>query len=116
MPIPAGLGARPPNQRTAAFAAQSYTDTVSGHEYYATSTDGKFAGTATGSLPGTWNADVQHTTLCISCSTTATITGGSFIMIATSEPFPLEINEEGYTPPFAYTWVGEGTIEFSKGK
>jgi hypothetical protein len=37
-------------------------------------------------------------------------------MIATSEPFPLEISPEGYTPPFAYTWVGEGTLTFSKGK
>ena len=46
----------------------------------------------------------------------ATITGGSFIMIATSEPFPLDISPEGYTPPFAYTWVGEGTLEFAKGK
>ena len=46
----------------------------------------------------------------------ATVTGGSFIMIATSEPFPLEISPEGYTPPFAYTWVGEGTLEFAKGK
>ena len=44
----------------------------------------------------------------------ATITGGSFIMIATSEPFPLEISPDGYTPPFAYTWVGEGTLTFGK--
>jgi hypothetical protein len=44
----------------------------------------------------------------------ATITGGSFIMIATSEPFPLEISPEGYTPPFAYTWAGEGTLTFGK--
>jgi hypothetical protein len=62
----------------AAHAAQTYNDTISGHEYFATSTDGKFAGRASGALPGYWNADVQHTPLCISCTPTATITGGSF--------------------------------------
>jgi len=61
-----------------AIAAQSYSDTVSGYEYAFTSTDGKFAGSASGSLPGAWNADVQHTPLCLSCTPTATITGGSF--------------------------------------
>ena len=45
----------------------------------------------------------------------ATVTGGSFIMIATSKPFPLTV-EFGYTPPFEYTWVGDGTLEFAKGK
>jgi hypothetical protein len=45
----------------------------------------------------------------------ATVTGGSFIMIATSEAFVPEVNEEGYTPPFAYTWVGDGTLTFAKG-
>ena len=62
----------------AARAAQTYNDTISGHEYFATSTDGKFAGTASGALSGYWNADVQHTALCVSCTPTATITGGSF--------------------------------------
>jgi hypothetical protein len=62
----------------AARAAQTYNDTISGDEYFATSTDGKFAGTAHGALPGYWNADVQHTPLCASCTPTATITGGSF--------------------------------------
>ena len=63
-----------------AAAAHTYSDTVNGYEYYATSTDGKFAGTASGALPGTWNADVHHTTLCLSCTPTATITGGSFTL------------------------------------
>ena len=67
----------------AATGATSYTDTVSGYEYYATSTDGKFAGTASGALPGSWNTDVQHTALCIGCSTTATISGGSFQLATT---------------------------------
>ena len=64
-------------------AAQTYNDTISGHEYFATSTDGKFAGTASGALPGYWNADVQHTPLCLSCTPTATITGGSVELATT---------------------------------
>jgi hypothetical protein len=63
-----------------AAAAQTYNDTITGREYFATSTDGKFAGRASGSLPGYWNADVQHTALCLSCTPTATITGGSFVV------------------------------------
>jgi hypothetical protein len=61
-----------------ASAARTYSDTIRGHEYYFASTDGRFAGTASGALPGGWNADVQHTKLCLSCAPTATITGGSF--------------------------------------
>jgi len=72
----------------AALATRTYSDTISGHEYYATSTDGKFAGSASGALPGSWNADVQHTALCISCSTTATITGGSFLLATTLNSVP----------------------------
>ena len=64
-----------------AAAAQSYADAISGHEYFFTSTDGKFAGSASGSLSGHWNADVQHTPLCGSCTPTATITGGSFQLL-----------------------------------
>ena len=67
----------------AALASQTYSDTSSGAEYYFTSTDGRFTGTASGSLPGAWNADVQHTKLCLSCTPTATITGGRF-QLATS--------------------------------
>ena len=66
-----------------ASAAQTYNDTISGHEYFFTSTDGRFAGTASGSLPGDWNADVQHTKLCLACTPTATITGGT-VSIATA--------------------------------
>ena len=71
-----------------ALAAQTYGDTISGHEYYYTSTDGKFAGTASGALPGQWNADVQHTKLCLSCTPTATITGGSFSVATTLGGIP----------------------------
>jgi hypothetical protein len=66
-----------------ALAAQTYSDTIGGHEYYYTSTDGKFAGTASGALRGDWNADVQHTKLCLTCTPTATITGGSFSVATT---------------------------------
>jgi hypothetical protein len=72
----------------AATGATGYTDTISGYEYYATSTDGKFAGTAGGALPGSWNADVRHTALCIGCSTTATITGGSFQLATALDGIP----------------------------
>jgi hypothetical protein len=71
-----------------AAAAQTYSDTISGYEYAFTSTDGKFAGTASGALPGSWNADVQHTPLCLSCTPTATITGGSFSLATTHNGFP----------------------------
>jgi hypothetical protein len=73
---------------TGASAAQTYSDTISGHEYYYTSTDGKFAGTASGALPGDWDADVQHTKLCLSCTPTATITGGSVSVATTLGAIP----------------------------
>jgi hypothetical protein len=63
---------------SSAAAAQTYRDTIRGYEYYFTSTDGRFAGSASGALAGSWNANVRHTRLCLSCSPTATITGGSF--------------------------------------
>jgi hypothetical protein len=66
-----------------ARASQTYTDTITGHEYFFTSTDGRFAGRASGDLPGYWNADVQHTPLCASCTPTATITGGTFELATT---------------------------------
>jgi hypothetical protein len=59
-----------------AAAATTYTDSISGHEYTATSTQGRFAGTASGNLPGYWNATVDHTPL----STSATITGGDLYL------------------------------------
>ena len=57
-----------------ALAATTYTDTLVGREFFATSTVGGFAGTATGDLPGSWFAVVEHTPL----SPGATITGGQF--------------------------------------
>jgi hypothetical protein len=67
-----------------AVAAQTYDDSISGFEYFATSTDGRFAGSAAGTLPGAWSADIHHTALCLSCSPTATITSGSFSLATLS--------------------------------
>jgi hypothetical protein len=75
-----------------AAAAQTYNDTISGFEYAFTSTDGRFAGTASGALPGSWDADVQHTPLCLSCTPTATITGGSFSLATARNGFPALIS------------------------
>lgn len=61
----------------AATAARTYTDTISGVEYSATSMEGRFAGKAAGDLPGYWNAVVDHTPLPLSSTPAATITGGS---------------------------------------
>ena len=71
----------------AAGAAVSATYKVSGFEYSATSTEGKFAGYAVGSSgdAALWNADVEHQALSASCllSGCSVLPGGS-IAIATS--------------------------------
>jgi hypothetical protein len=59
-----------------ALANRAYTVQVKGIEYSATTTVGKFAGTATGRLPGTWQARVVHDP--IDAARTAPITDGSF--------------------------------------
>lgn len=58
-----------------AFAFVSPTYSIVGAEYYATATEGRFAGTGTGSGGDyiTWDARILHTPL----TTTADITGGS---------------------------------------
>jgi hypothetical protein len=38
----------------------------------------------------------------------ANITGGNFVMIATTDPFNPTPNAQGYTAPFTYSWVGAG--------
>jgi hypothetical protein len=62
-----------PGTALAATVSDSYS--IRGAEYYATSTQGRFAGTATGSTgdAATWQATVNHTPL----TDTATITGGT---------------------------------------
>lgn len=62
-----------------AARATTYADAVAGRGLFATPTLGVFAGSATGQLPGSWYATVQHTTLSLN----ATITGGS-LAISTS--------------------------------
>jgi hypothetical protein len=57
---------------------QTYHDKVSGIETYATSTEGRFSGVATGELPGAWRAVVIHDHLTGPLS--ANITGGSFAL------------------------------------
>jgi hypothetical protein len=69
-------------------SAAGYSDAIHGTEYFATSTEGRFAGVAGGSLPGTWNVDVVHTPLCLSCAPTATITSGSFELVTAVNALP----------------------------
>jgi hypothetical protein len=59
------------------LAGAQYQDAVSGYEIYATSTEGVFAGSASGDLPGSWSADVLHKPLSGSPQTAA-IDGGTF--------------------------------------
>jgi hypothetical protein len=68
--------------------AAGYSDTVSGREIYATSTEGRFAGQAAGALPGYWYADVVHTPLTGSPETAA-ITGGIFDLSTTISGQPV---------------------------
>ena len=44
------------------------------------------------------------------------VVDGSFIMVAISEPFPLELDENGFTPKFSYTWEGKGWMKYQRGK
>jgi hypothetical protein len=73
LPVGLWLAIAFPALTTAAAVSGSYA--ITGYEYYATSTQGRFAGTAAGSSGDTaaWNAVVNHTPL----TTTATITGGT---------------------------------------
>ena len=67
-----------------ATAATTYTDSVTGVEYYATSTQGRFSGTASGDLPGAWAATVNHTVL----SPSGTVTGGEMTLATTLNGTP----------------------------
>jgi hypothetical protein len=44
----------------------------------------------------------------------AGVTGGGFLMVATTEPFVPTPNAQGYTAPFHYTWQGFGNLEFGQ--
>jgi hypothetical protein len=45
----------------------------------------------------------------------ADITGGGWIMVATSEPFDPTPSAQGYTMPFHYSWQGFGFLQFGHG-
>jgi hypothetical protein len=61
-----------------AFASSTYYDNIIGGELpNATTTEGRFSGTASGSLPGGWYIDVRHQVLSGN-STPVYMTGGSF--------------------------------------
>jgi hypothetical protein len=66
-----------------AAAATTYQDSLAGVEYWATSIQGRFTGSASGALPGYWNAVVDHTPLSVTATPTATITGGSVELATT---------------------------------
>lgn len=42
------------------------------------------------------------------------VVDGSFIMVAVTEPFALDFDDDGFSPPFNYSWSGQGWIEFRK--
>lgn len=44
----------------------------------------------------------------------AKVIDGSFEMYAVTDPFALELNAEGNTPPFDYGWLGDGWLEFGR--
>ena len=73
IPLALALAMVVPGTVQAATVSDTYT--IRGAEYYATSTQGRFAGTASGNTgdSATWQATVNHTPL----TDTATITGGS---------------------------------------
>lgn len=61
------------------FAApNTYTDNVAGVEIAATATQGTFVGTASGGLPGSWEAVVDHAGLPTTVGASTGISGGSF--------------------------------------
>jgi hypothetical protein len=73
VPLALALAIALPGTVLAATVSDTYT--IRGAEYYATSTQGRFAGTASGNMgdTATWQATVNHTSL----TDTATITGGT---------------------------------------
>lgn len=91
-----------------AAAALTYGDSIHGYEYAFTSTDGKFAGTASGALPGSWKADVQHAQLCLSCTPTAKITGGGFSLATTHNGRPALVSGAFVGGSVQVTNVGSG--------
>jgi hypothetical protein len=73
---------------TAGAATKTYRFSISGTEVSATSTTGRFVGTASGSALGTWYAEVNHAPLSGGVGAQVAIqSGGSFGMaLAQAEP------------------------------
>jgi hypothetical protein len=73
---------------TAGAATKTYRFSISGTEVSATSTTGRFVGTASGSALGTWYAEVVHQPLAGGVGAQVAIrSGGSFgIALAQAEP------------------------------
>jgi len=73
---------------TAGAATKTYRFSISGTEVSATSTTGRFVGTASGSTLGTWYAEVNHDPLSGPANTQVNIrSGGSFGMaLAQADP------------------------------
>ena len=72
---------------TAGAATKTYRFGISGTEVSATSTTGRFVGTATGSALGTWYAEVVHDPLGGPATQVNLRSGGSFGMaLAQAEP------------------------------
>jgi hypothetical protein len=46
----------------------------------------------------------------------AKVTGGGLLIVATSEPFSPTVSAQGFTAPFMYTWVGDGSLVFAQGQ
>ncbi len=70
--------------------------------------------TASGLVVATFVAEFTPVA-ALSTGRFAQVTGGGFLMVATSAPFALVPNAQGYTPAFTYTWVGQGLLDFSNG-
>lgn len=44
----------------------------------------------------------------------ADLVGGSFFMVAMTEPFELTVDANGFTPSFDYSWFGDGYMEYDR--
>jgi ABC-type sugar transport system substrate-binding protein len=70
---------------SAAQATKTYSNSVKGIEFYATSTQGWFTGGAGGDLPGSWLATIHHTPL----GPVATIDDGDFDLATAVDSVPM---------------------------
>jgi hypothetical protein len=64
----------------AVYASTTSTDTITGVEVAASSTQGAFVGIASGELSGSWQAVVDHDTLPQTVGSSAAINGGTFAL------------------------------------